>query len=356
MSDRTAGTARILLRYRRHRQLRAIRRLTVSSLTLTFALWCGWSAWEWRSSPTERPDTVASSPVPPAEAVPAGSYVALLDPGFAIGAAPVPLHQSSPLSAEWRPAVTASAALSEPQIRIAELDGVPAVAAPLEWPALAEATPVTTPRAVEAQQAPKLTERPRVADAAVSRRPARIAASALAVPQDNRSFLEKIFGQQQPATPALAYAAPQDAIIDNARGQRLSPTPKLDGAQLAAVYDITSQTVYMPNGEKLEAHSGLGDRLDDPRFVHERMRGATPPHVYDLTLRESLFHGVRAIRLNPVGGSAAIHGRDGLLAHTFMLGPKGDSNGCISIRNYDKFLQAYLRGEVKRLIVVAKMS
>ena len=86
------------------------------------------------------------------------------------------------------------------------------------------------------------------------------------------------------------------------------------------------------------------------------MRGATPPHVYDLTLRETLFHGVRALRLNPVGGSAAIHGRDGLLAHTFMLGPKGDSNGCVSIRNYDKFLQAYLRGEVKRLIVVAKMT
>lgn len=35
-----------------------------------------------------------------------------------------------------------------------------------------------------------------------------------------------------------------------------------------------------------------------------------------------------------------------------MLGPNGDSNGCISFRNYDRFLQAYLRGEVKRLVVV----
>ena len=83
------------------------------------------------------------------------------------------------------------------------------------------------------------------------------------------------------------------------------------------------------------------------------MKGPTPPHVYDLTLREQLFHGVRAVRLNPVGGSAAIHGRAGLLAHTFMLGPKGDSNGCISIRDYDRFLQAYLKGEMKRLVVVA---
>ena len=91
----------------------------------------------------------------------------------------------------------------------------------------------------------------------------------------------------------------------------------------------------MPNGERLEAHSGLGDKLDDPRFVHVRMRGATPPGTYDLTERERLFHGVRALRLNPVGGSAAIHGRNGLLAHTYMLGPNGDSNGCVSFKNYD---------------------
>jgi hypothetical protein len=54
-----------------------------------------------------------------------------------------------------------------------------------------------------------------------------------------------------------------------------------------------------------------------------------------------------------VGGSGAIYGRAGLLAHTYMLGPKGDSNGCVSFRNYDRFLQAYRRGEVRRLIVVA---
>jgi hypothetical protein len=83
------------------------------------------------------------------------------------------------------------------------------------------------------------------------------------------------------------------------------------------------------------------------------MHGATPPGTYDLTEREKLFHGVRAIRLNPVGGSAAVHGRAGLLAHTYMLGPNGQSNGCVSFRQYDKFLQAYLRGEVKRLVVVA---
>jgi hypothetical protein len=86
--------------------------------------------------------------------------------------------------------------------------------------------------------------------------------------------------------------------------------------------------------------------------VHVSMRGATPPGTYELTEREKLFHGVRALRMNPVGGSAAIHGRVGLLAHTYMLGPNGDSNGCVSFKDYDRFLQAYLRGEVTRLVVV----
>ena len=86
------------------------------------------------------------------------------------------------------------------------------------------------------------------------------------------------------------------------------------------------------------------------------MRGATPPHLYDLSLRESLFHGVKAIRLKPVGGESAVYGRTGLLAHTFMLGPNGDSNGCVSFRNYDAFLRAYESGQIKRLAVVAKLS
>ncbi len=82
-----------------------------------------------------------------------------------------------------------------------------------------------------------------------------------------------------------------------------------------------------------------------------RMRGATPPATYQLTLRESLFHGVQALRLTPVDGQT--YGRSGLLAHTFMLGQRGDSNGCVSFRNYRAFLEAYMRGEIRHLKVVA---
>ena len=48
-------------------------------------------------------------------------------------------------------------------------------------------------------------------------------------------------------------------------------------------------------------------------------------------------------------------GRVGLLAHTYMLGPRGDSNGCVSFKNYDAVLQAYQNGQVKRLAVVVRL-
>ena len=122
-----------------------------------------------------------------------------------------------------------------------------------------------------------------------------------------------------------------------------------------AVYDISARTVYMPDGSRIEAHSGLGQALDNPNYVSERMIGPTPPHVYELTMREGSFHGVQALRLNPVGGESAIYGRAGLLAHPFMLGPNGDSNGCVSLRDYEAFLRAYQNGQIKKLAVVARI-
>ena len=125
--------------------------------------------------------------------------------------------------------------------------------------------------------------------------------------------------------------------------------------RLTAVYDISAHTVYLPDGTRLEAHSGFGARLDDPRHTDERMRGATPATVYDLQPRESLFHGVQALRLIPLE-SDRVFGRTGLLAHTYMLGANGQSNGCVSFRNYEAFLRAYTRGEIKRLAVVARLD
>jgi hypothetical protein len=172
------------------------------------------------------------------------------------------------------------------------------------------------------------------------------------------SIVEKLWGKPQSQTSLLAYAS-ADASATGSIGP--SQNPALGGTQTlydrsTAVYDISARTVYLPDGTKLEAHSGLGSKLDDPRYVHVKMQGATPPHIYELTPREALFHGVPALRLTPIGGEDAVFGRRGLLAHTYMLGPNGDSNGCVSFKDYNAFLNAYRNQGIKRLAVVARVE
>ena len=171
--------------------------------------------------------------------------------------------------------------------------------------------------------------------------------SAPASPND-RTFLQK-FSALLPG--ALASLAPNG-------GGLLNDGPDLAALgydNLTAVYDISARVVYMPNGTKLEAHSGFGNLMDDPGHVSERNVGETPPNIYDLKPRERLFHGVQALRMIPAD-SKGLFGRSGLLTHSYMMGPNGDSNGCVSFKNYDKFLKAFQDGEIKRLVVVASLA
>jgi hypothetical protein len=171
------------------------------------------------------------------------------------------------------------------------------------------------------------------------------AAAPVRKPAHRLTVQEKLWGPVRVASLTPFVPATDDTGIPRAPYDRQT-----------AVYVISDKKVYLPDGRVLEAHSGLGDKMDDPRFVHVRMRGATPPHVYDLTLRESLFHGVEAIRMTPIGGERAIFGRDGILAHTYMLGPNGQSNGCVSFKDYDAFLDAFKDGKINRLAVIAKLD
>ncbi|THD45170.1 MAG: DUF2778 domain-containing protein [Bradyrhizobium sp.] len=239
-----------------------------------------------------------------------------------------------------------------PQRDVAMIDDAPLIpsppARPAEFGVLAALTPAPAPRPSPAAAAP-------VAPAAA--------------PLESAGPVATIAGRMRAPNVALAYATPGDDAggiakspaldaMDRASGTssfaRSTPSPAPDG--LTAIYDISARTVYLPDGTRLEAHSGLGDKLDDPRFVAEHDRGATPPHLYDLELRGPLFHGVQALRLDPVGGDSAVFGRSGLLAHTYMLGPNGDSNGCVSFKDYDAFLRAYQEGRVKHLVVVARLD
>jgi len=164
----------------------------------------------------------------------------------------------------------------------------------------------------------------------------------------------------KPAAPShAAKGGPPPLAAQAAKRQRLAeaeraPVALPEPGSRTAVYDIAAHAVYLPNGEKLEAHSGLGRKIDDPRFVNVQNEGPTPPNVYNLALRGETFHGVRALRLIPAGGGN-MFGRDGILAHSYMLGPSGQSNGCVSFANYPAFLRAYLNGEVERILVVARL-
>ncbi len=325
----------------------------------------------------EAPAT-ARAVLPPA--IPHVRQASLIDPGYLDGAAALAFGRNVALRAEHaarrvllanlNPQVQVSDPVSEeeaedreitaaetakvagaplPTPRPSDLAGLSASPASVAFPA-----PPPRPAGLAALVAPeKPAPESRAAAAPTKGRVVTASAPAQPAGPDGGTFLEKLFGGQKDAAgPQLAYAAPQEgAVRDYSSG--VLPGAGASYDKFTAIYDISSKIVHLPNGAKLEAHSGLGQFMDDPRNVHLRMRGATPPALYDLKEREALFHGVRAIRLTPI--NSAVHGRSGLLAHTYMLGPSGQSNGCVSFRNYDAFLQAFLRGEVKRLAVVAKL-
>ncbi len=76
------------------------------------------------------------------------------------------------------------------------------------------------------------------------------------------------------APPAPLAASEESAHIADARNDSVSmPNGR------TAIYDIAAHAVYLPNGDRLEARSGLGSNLDDPRSVSVKNGGPTPPNV-----------------------------------------------------------------------------
>jgi hypothetical protein len=288
-----------------------------------------------------RAASVPKAPAPRRVAVmprfaPSKIQIALRDVMFSLDFPPAPLAQSAPRGTAFEQLTSGT------QVATVEAETVVPAPVPLATD-IAENVPLPARRPIELSRPP-----------AANRQLAQ-ATPAPTTPAETSSIFDKLFGTktEQPKGPVLAYANPEDGAVKVSPGAVSNAVaPAYD--KFTAIYDISARAVYLPNGTKLEAHSGLREYLDDPRYVSVRMRGATPPATYDLKLRESLFHGVEALRLTPIDSS--VFGRAGLLAHTYMLGPNGDSNGCVSFRNYEAFLQAFKRGEVKRLAVVARLN
>jgi hypothetical protein len=388
------STGALSARKRKSRFRKAIARKLFGAAALAcLVLGCGWTVYSNIFSVSAYPrltDTgydepvIARSPVVAARS----ATQAVSDAFAAFEAAPV-IEKPATVASIPELMFNERFAASEPQAVASAVPPEP-LTAPSQQPAalkLAEApkeafketsrdTPKQAPRAVSA---PKLAEAPKPKPAAptqvamnvpppparppesgnsVSDMAQRAKAAMLSIVSGGRtSITEKLWGKQEPQGSLLAFAS-ADTNITGSIGQKQNPA--LGGSapyeRDTAVYDISAHTVYLPDGGKLEAHSGLGSMLDDPGTAKIRMHGVTPPHIYELTPREALFHGVPALRLNPIGGDDAVYGRSGLLAHTFMLGPNGDSNGCVSFRDYNAFLNAYRNQGIKKLAVVARVE
>ncbi|NVK34899.1 MAG: DUF2778 domain-containing protein [Rhodobacteraceae bacterium] len=168
---------------------------------------------------------------------------------------------------------------------------------------------------------------------------------------------------RKPVAAGLAYApAPElqtnkGGIFDGlGKVFKKSGKIELPGKHMGiAVYEISTATVHMPDGTKLEAHSGLGKMKDNPKYVYRKNRGPTPPNVYNLRMRERRYHGVEAIRMLPVD-VAAMRGRDGMLTHTSLVRGTNGSHGCVAFKDYNKFLSAFKSGKVKKMIVVPQLD
>ena len=218
----------------------------------------------------------------------------------------------------------------------------------------------TRPADSKAADAKPADAKPKVPGASVRDTAQRAKAAVMSIASNDKpTMVEKLWGKPASRGPLLSYAS-ADASVTGSIPDTLSQNPMHGGSppydKQTAVYDIAAKMVYLPDGTKLEAHSGLGSKLDDVRYAHVRMQGVTPPHIYELKPREALFHGVPALRLTPIGGEDKIFGRDGLLAHTYMLGGTGQSNGCVSFRDYYAFLDAYRNKGIRRLAVLAKVQ
>jgi hypothetical protein len=277
--------------------------------------------------------------------------------------APLTVASTAPLDFNDRFGAAAPQSV-EPRSQ-AETSKLALALAPVEAPKPKEVSPQPAPAQMAAlapvpAQRPAETRAAKSAGASVKDMAQRAKAAVMSIASNEKqTIVEKLWGTPKPSHGSLLSFASADASVTGSLGPSQNPalagnTPRYD--QSTAVYDITAHMVYLPDGTRLEAHSGLGSKLDDPRYAHVRMQGVTPPHLYDLKPREALFHGVPALRLTPVGGEEAIHGRSGLLAHTYMLGPNGDSNGCVSFKDYNAFLDAYRNRGIKRLAVVVRVD
>ncbi|WP_419693999.1 tlde1 domain-containing protein [Mesorhizobium muleiense] len=248
----------------------------------------------------------------------------------------------------WRPLAEIDQSAEAPEVRAPEVRAPKANAPKVQASTAAKANRVETAAAsqVEMPRAPALSPRSSSPAAKPGMQEDMQGSPGMQGSRGMQSSQGKP-AKRSKAADMLAYAKPDSPAGGGGVFGNLFTKP----GSGVAVYDISAKTVYMPDGSRLEAHSGLGSMADQARYANRKNAGPTPPHTYDLRLRESRFHGVEALRLTPIDGKNK-YGRDGFLAHTYLLrGRRGESSGCVVFKDYASFLAAFKKGKIKRLVV-----
>ena len=199
-----------------------------------------------------------------------------------------------------------------------------------------------------------------------------------AAPTDNRNVIEKLFGWSHSSSPVVASTTrrapppPSRSSLSNGSENRagglgrgplvqlpvalwkFGPAPISGYDRYTAVYDISARVVYLPDGTRLEAHSGLGAGARQSAL---RGRARSGPDA------AACLRADAAGRLLPrrPGDTAQSGRRRRNLWPRRIAGPpvharpNGNSNGCVSFKDYKAFLRAYENGQIKKLAVVAKL-
>src|SRR5882757_7510607 len=132
-------------------------------------------------------------------------------------------------------------------------------------PDQSEAQDVASPQRA-AESVPLPAPRPSTLRLLASREIEKAKAAILSVTAEKPSIFEKLWGKPQPKGSLLAFASADFGDVSIPGPGKASPMGNAAPYdRQTAVYDITARTVYLPDGSKLEAHSGLGAKLDDPR-------------------------------------------------------------------------------------------
>ena len=160
---------------------------------------------------------------------------------------------------------------------------------------------------------------------------------------EKTSFFEKLFGKPKPV--ALAYAAPDDAgLVGNIAGRY---------DQWTAVYDISAHKVYLPDGSVLPFRPRQRARRSG--VTPTNVQGSTPVNVYDLKPRETLLHGVEAIRLDPSGRVPRARPQR-LFGPHLHAWPQWDSFGCVlAPATTTPSSRRFKEQKIKHLAVVASL-